>query len=114
MINHTESTRRAFEELLSRGDNTRYVLSLYVTGATPKSTRAINNIKAICEHYLEGRYELEVIDIYQQPERAREENIVAAPTLIKMLPLPLRKLVGDMSDEQRVLAGLGVRVKSDA
>jgi circadian clock protein KaiB len=90
----------------------KYILSLYITGATPKSTRAIANIKAICDEYLNGHYELEVIDLYQQPEMAQQASIIAAPTLVKTLPTPLRKLVGDMSDETRVLAGLGLRKKT--
>ncbi len=84
----------------------RYVLRLYVTGTTPQSTRAIVSIKKVCEERLHGRYELEVVDIYQQPELARQAQLVAAPTLIRQLPAPLRKLIGDMSNEQRVLAGL--------
>src|SRR5690349_23693965 len=78
-----------------------FLLRLFVTGMTPRSTDAIARIKAICEEYLGGRYELEVIDIYQQPEAARGEQIVATPTLIKKLPPPLRRLVGDLSDKQR-------------
>lgn len=101
----------AFSHQLADSDHARYVLTLYITGVTPKSTRALNNIKALCEEHLAGRYELNVVDIYQQPERAVEEQIVAAPTLIKLLPLPLRKLVGDMSNEERVLAGLGLSLK---
>lgn len=112
-MNQPKDTQQAFLQHLSQTNDRHYVLSLYITGATPKSTRAIKNLRAICDQYLQGRYELEVIDIYQQPERAQEGQIVAAPTLIKLLPLPLRKLVGDMSDEQRVLAGLGLRVKND-
>jgi circadian clock protein KaiB len=87
----------------------RYVLRLYVTGMTPRSTRAIENVRTICEEHLRGRYELEVIDIYQQPTLARGEQIVAAPTLIKKLPLPLRRVIGDMSSTERVLLGLDVR-----
>lgn len=86
-----------------------FLLRLFVTGMTPRSTDAIARIKAICEEYLGGRYELEVIDIYQQPEAARGEQIVATPTLIKKLPPPLRRLVGDLSDKQRVLLGLDIR-----
>ncbi len=85
-----------------------YNLCLYVTGSTPRSSRSIFNIRAFCEERLVGRYNLEVIDIYQQPELAREEQIIAAPTLIKKLPLPLRKIVGDFSDQQRVSLGLGL------
>lgn len=89
--------------------NQRYVLRLYVTGTTPRSTRAIQNIRSLCEEHLAGRYDLQVIDIYQQPANAKEEQIIAAPTLIKQLPSPLRKLVGDLSDTEKVLAGLDVR-----
>lgn len=87
----------------------RYVLKLYVTGSTPRSIRAIENIKRICEERLRGRYDLQVIDLYQQPGLAAGEQIIAAPTLVKSLPLPLRRLVGDMSDEGRVLVGLDLR-----
>jgi circadian clock protein KaiB len=104
------STMDEFELAMEKTD-TRYVLRLYVTGMTPRSQRAIENIKEICETELAGRYDLEVIDVYQQPERAKEAQIVAAPTLIKSLPLPLRKLIGDMSDKERVLVGLGVLKK---
>jgi circadian clock protein KaiB len=89
----------------------RYVLKLYVTGMTPRAQDAIRNLRKICEEELEGRYELEVIDIYQQPELAKKEQIVAAPTLIRKLPLPLRKMVGDMSNRERVIAGLEVETK---
>ena len=84
----------------------RYVLRLYVTGMTPRSARAVNNLRAICDEYLEGRYDLEVIDIYQQPVLAKGEQIVAAPTLVKKLPLPMRRIIGDMSNRDRVLLGL--------
>jgi circadian clock protein KaiB len=84
----------------------RYVLRLYVTGMTPRSARSIKNLQAICEEYLEGRYDLDVIDIYQQPVLTQGEQIIAAPTLIKKLPLPMRRLVGDMSDRESVLVGL--------
>ncbi|WP_295389029.1 circadian clock protein KaiB [uncultured Thiodictyon sp.] len=86
-----------------------YVLRLYVTGVTPKSTRAIANIKTICEEHLQGRYRLEVIDLYQQPQLAHGEQIIAAPTLIKELPLPLRRIIGDLSSTERVLVGLDLR-----
>ena len=92
------------------GESTeRYVLRLYVTGMTPRSIRAVNNVRAICEEHLQGRYELEVIDIYQQPSLAKGEQIIAAPTLIKRLPLPLRKIIGDMSSTEKVLLGLDLR-----
>jgi circadian clock protein KaiB len=91
----------------------RYVLRLYVTGMTPRSVRAIANLRAICDEYLEGRYDLEVIDIYQQPALTKGEQIVAAPTLIKKLPLPMRRIIGDMSDRERVLLGLDLAPAPD-
>ncbi len=87
----------------------KHVLRLYVTGMTPRSTEAVARIKILCEQHLAGRYELDVIDIYQQPARAMSEQIIATPTLIKSLPLPLRRLVGDLSDQGRVLRGLDVQ-----
>lgn len=93
------------------GDET-YVLRLYVAGMTPRSAQAIANIKAICEEYLKGRYDLEVIDIYQQPERAAHDQVAAVPTLIKKLPPLLRKLVGELSKKERVLLGLGLGLRA--
>ena len=87
----------------------RYVLRLYVTGTTPKSIRAIANLQKICQEHLHGRYDLEVIDLYQQPMLAAGDQIVAAPTLVKQLPDPLRRIIGDMSDTARVLVGLDLR-----
>src|SRR4051812_8145401 len=84
----------------------RYLLRLYVTGMTPRSTQALANLKAICEAHLPRCYDLEVIDLYQQPALARGEQIVAAPTLIKVLPRPPRRLVGNLSRTDRVLIGL--------
>lgn len=89
-----------------------YVLRLYVSGATPRSAIAIENIKGICEAHLQGRYDLQVIDIYQQPELARSAEIIAAPTLIKQLPLPLRKVLGDLSETEKVLVGLDLIPKA--
>lgn len=103
------SSTEDFERLLAEPDRVKYLLRLYVTGMTPRSTEAIARIKAICEESLAGRYELEVIDIYQQPMLAKGEQIVATPTLIKKLPLPLRRLVGDLSNKQRVLLGLDIQ-----
>lgn len=83
-----------------------YVLRLFITGTTSRSARAIANLRRVCEQRLNGRYDLEVIDIYQHPAAAKEYQIVAAPTLVKMLPLPLRRIIGDLANEQRILAGL--------
>jgi circadian clock protein KaiB len=93
-------------------ETNRYVLRLYVAGHTPKSIDAISNIKRICEEYLKGRYLLEVIDLYQQPQLAQGEQIIALPTLIKKLPLPLRRIIGNMSNSERVLVGLDLREKT--
>jgi circadian clock protein KaiB len=89
--------------------NKEYVLRLYIAGTSSKSMRAVANIKEICEGSLKNRYDLEVIDIYQQPVLMKGEQIIAAPTLVKKLPLPLRKFIGDMSDTERILVGLDLR-----
>lgn len=109
----SESSTRVFEKALKKSKEEKYLLKLYVTGLTPASTRAIANIKNICEEHLKGRYELEVIDIYQQPVLAKGEQIIAAPTLIRKLPLPLRKFIGDMSNTERILLGLDLSPKKD-
>ncbi|MCK9275072.1 MAG: circadian clock KaiB family protein [Syntrophales bacterium] len=91
----------------------KYVLRLYVTGMTEKSRMAIENIKTICEEHLSGRYNLEVIDIYRHPVLAKGDQIVATPTLIKKLPVPIRKFIGDMSETEKILMGLDLRMKKD-
>lgn len=88
-----------------------YVLHLFVTGASLHSTRAITNIKHICESYLPGKYSLEIIDVYQQKALAEQEQLIALPLLIKRMPLPERRLVGDLSDTEKVLNGLGISRK---
>jgi circadian clock protein KaiB len=88
----------------------KFFLRLYVTGSTPRSVKSIENLKTFCEKHLKGDYEMEVIDIYQQPALASENQIIAAPTLIKSLPLPLRRLVGDLSNQDRVLSGLDLKI----
>jgi len=85
-----------------------YLLRLYIAGASNRSARALTNIQRICEKYLDGQYKLEVVDLYQQPQRAAEGQVLAAPTLVKQEPLPPRRMVGDMSNEQSVLNGLGL------
>jgi circadian clock protein KaiB len=103
----------AFERAAQAAPGERYVLRLYVTGMTPRSGRAVTNLRRICDEFLEGRYDLEVIDIYQQPLLTKGEQIVAAPTLIKKLPLPIRRIIGDMSNRDRVLIGLDLIPASD-
>jgi circadian clock protein KaiB len=100
----TPATRKAV--------SSRYILKLYVAGRSPKSVNAIANIKKLCEANLQGRYVLEVIDLYQQPQLAQGEQIIAVPTLVRILPSPLRRIIGDMSNTERVLVGLDIR--SDA
>ena len=102
-------TLAAFEAAAADHDSARYVLRLYVTGTTRNSERAIVNIRKICEEHLQGRYDLEIVDISQHPMLAEGEQIIAAPTLIKKLPLPLRRFIGDMSQTERILLGLDLR-----
>jgi circadian clock protein KaiB len=89
----------------------RYLLQLFVAGATPLSGRALANLREICDQHLHGRYELDVIDVYEQPALAKADRVVAVPTLLKKLPAPLRRLVGDLSDRERVLVGLSLKPK---
>jgi circadian clock protein KaiB len=107
-----KTSTEEFEKAALIRDRAKYVLRLYVTGMTPKSTQAITNVQKLCEEHLEGRYELKVVDIYQQPKLAQGEQIIATPTLIKKLPLPLRKLIGDMSDRERFLVGIDLKPKN--
>src|SRR4249920_1646101 len=100
---------RPLRATLERADTPsgeRYILRLYITGLTARSSRAVDNLRAICDEYLDGRYDLEVIDIYQQPALTKDEQIIAAPTLIKKLPLPMRRIIGDMTNREGVLLGL--------
>jgi circadian clock protein KaiB len=112
MKREPEDAGRDLEKAARRQARESYVLKLYVAGMSSRSEAAIRSITEICEKHLEGRYELEIVDIYQHPELAREEQIIAAPTLIKKLPQPLRKLIGNMADRERVIVGLDLRPKS--
>jgi circadian clock protein KaiB len=110
--NTGKTSAEEFEKTTATIDRAKYVLRLYVTGMTPKSTQAIANVEKLCKEHLAGRYELKVIDIYQQPKLVQGEQIIATPTLIKKLPLPLRKLIGDMSDTERFLVGIDLKPKN--
>jgi len=99
-----EKTKVPF--LVEQGEN--YVLQLFITGATPNSVRAVTNVKEICEEHLQGKYSLEIVDVYQQAEIAEKEQLIALPLLIKKCPLPERRLIGDLSDTGKVLKGLGL------
>ncbi|MBN1566410.1 MAG: circadian clock KaiB family protein [Acidobacteria bacterium] len=105
---NTDETKKFAKALFRQSPVGRYVLSLFVTGSTPKSLRAIQNIRSLCEEMLDGCYELRVIDIYQHPEQIKSEQIVVTPTLIKKLPLPLRILIGDLSNKERLLLALDI------
>ncbi|SRR6266567_1026683 len=106
---------KAFEAALGQPPPAEYyVLRLFITGKTPRSSRAIQNIRNICEERLHGRYELEIIDIYQHPEQIEPEQLFVTPTLIKELPLPVRRMIGDLSDKDRVLVALDVIPKETA
>lgn len=100
--------RRRTRTVAKASKRLKYMMCLYVTGATPRSMRAIGNLRKLCKEYLPGQYELKVVDVYQQPDLARRVQIIAAPTLIKLFPLPLRRFIGDLSNTQNLLAGLEI------
>lgn len=104
-----DQTIAEFESALKEQGSGYYRLRLYVSGSTPRSTKAISSVRALCEEHLKGRYDLEVIDLYQQPELAREVQVIAAPTLVKETPEPYKKIIGDMSNEEKVLISLDIR-----
>jgi len=108
----SDDAKRSLERASARRPARRFLLRLYVAGITPRSREAIANVTAVCEERLAGRYELEIVDIYQRPTLARGEQIIAAPTLIRAIPLPLRRLIGDMSRKERILVGLDLRPKA--
>lgn len=115
--NKLRNTTHAFEEALNMGNafkRAKYILRLYVLGSSTRSLRAVHNLKKICEENFPDDYELEVIDVYKHPEVAREEQIVAVPTLVKKLPVPLRKFVGDLSNTQKILVGLDIYKRQEA
>ena len=102
-----------FEKALEERTGQKFIMQLYVTGASALSSKALANIRMFCEKHLHDRYELEVIDIYQHPEMLSEDQIITSPTLIKRLPMPLRKLIGDMADEEKIFAGLNIQVREE-
>jgi circadian clock protein KaiB len=97
-----------FNEAAAALENSRYVLRLFVTGMTPRSTRAIRAVRALCESRLKDRFELEIVDVYQQPQMIQGEQVFATPTLIKYQPAPMRRIIGDMTDTHRLCSGLGL------
>lgn len=107
----SDETERHLERDLLDKASQHYVLRLYITGTTPASTRAVEEVRSICEQHLHGRYQLQIIDIYQMPALARDHQIIATPTLIKVLPAPLRRFIGDLSKAEKILFGMDLREK---
>jgi len=107
--NNNKSAAEELNMAVSNKSKERYVLRLYTTGTTNRSILALTNLKKICEEFIKGRYDLEVIDLYQKPGLAVGDQIIAAPTLIKRSPLPFRRIIGDMSDKKKVLSGLDLK-----
>jgi circadian clock protein KaiB len=111
-IRHLDTTGE-FENALKAVNRRHYVLQLFITGTTIRSSRAIANIRSLCEEYLKGRYHLRVVDIYQEPSTAQAQQIIAAPTLIKSEPLPPKRLIGDLSDRRKLVVGLDLANSTD-
>jgi len=108
----TRSAKAGQQAAPHKAVSNRYILKLYVAGQSPKSIQAIANINRICEENLQGCYDLEVVDLYQKPQLAQGDQIIAVPTLIRKLPIPLRRIIGDLSDTGRVLVGLDIKKKT--
>jgi circadian clock protein KaiB len=105
----SNDTLQELEKLVADLAQPSYVFRLFVSGTTPRSSQAIANVRRLCERYLPGRYQLEVVDVYQQPASTRQQQVIAVPTLIKEFPLPPQRFVGDMSDSDRIVIGLNLR-----
>ena len=112
-MNESGKNQKAFDKAEGEQEGEGYVLQLFIVGMTPRSLKAVQDLKEFCEKHLAGRYEIEIIDIYKNPEKAREENLVAVPTLIKQLPQPLVKFIGDLSREEVLLKGMGLVAKKE-
>jgi circadian clock protein KaiB len=108
-----KSTTELFEEAAAVGGSQKFILTLFVAGMTPRSLRAIENARQLCEKYLKERCELEVIDVYQQPELAKDAQVIAAPTLVKHLPPPLQRFIGDLSDPEPILVRLALKQEEE-
>ena len=108
-MRRVEDVTERFERSLRTAETRRYVLRLYVTGFTPASTRAISNLRTLCENNLKGRFELEVVDVFQRPALAKGEQIIATPTLLRLLPAPVQRFIGDLSGVGGKLFGLDLQ-----
>ena len=100
--------KKSMESIQKNGENKEFVFHLFITGASPNSVRAINNLRQLCETHIAGRYELQIIDVYQQPAIAEKEQIIALPLMIRRHPLPERRLIGDLSATTKILKTLGL------
>jgi len=110
-----KTTTEMFEEAAAAGDRSqKFILSLFVAGMTPRSLRAIENARELCEQYLKDRCELEVIDVYQQPGLAKDAQVIAAPTLVKRLPPPLQRFIGDLSNPEPILIRLALKEEKES
>jgi circadian clock protein KaiB len=109
LVVDTDNTLKQLEKIVADLAQPSYVFRLYVSGTTPRSSMAVANVRRLCERYLPGRYQLEVIDVYKQPAATRQQQVVAVPTLIKEVPLPPQRFVGDMSDTERIVIGLNLK-----
>jgi len=108
-MSENKTTTEMFEEAVAGGGSQKFILSLFVAGMSPRSLRAIENARQLCEQYLKDRCELEVIDVYQQPGLAKDAQVIAAPTLVKHLPPPLQRFIGDLSDPEPILVRLAIK-----
>ena len=106
LTDDSDAMMASFEQAIAECDQQHYRLRLYIAGTTPRSLRSLENLKLLCETHLQGRYELEVVDVYQSSIETKQDSVVAIPTLIKQLPLPIRRIIGDLSDTEKVLLGL--------
>ena len=113
-MSENKTTAEIFEEAAAKEGSEKFVLSLFVAGMTPRSLRAIENARQLCETYLKGRCELEVIDVYQQPELAKDAQVIAAPTLVKHLPPPLQRFIGDLSDPEPIVVRLALKQEKES
>jgi circadian clock protein KaiB len=112
-IKRKKSVATTAQKRYAKRSAARYALRLYITGQTPRSLQSVENLRALCDKYIPNQFDLEVVDIYQQPALAAAGQIIAAPTLIKSMPPPLRRLVGDFSDQNRVILGLDIKVNEE-
>jgi circadian clock protein KaiB len=113
-MSYHKTTTETFEEAAAEGGSQNFVLSLFVAGMTPRSLRAVENARQLCEKYLKDRCELEVIDVYQQPSLAKGAQVIAAPTLVKHLPPPLQRFIGDLSDLGPILVRLALKSEKES